>query len=162
MEKITNEERARIFASYLGAKAIRFKCSNDKRDGKLKTSLLNIDAIVLGSSSWYYKIKLKPLRYITDKHAIEVAKILCNNPDNAEYHISERGSEGVVISVGDGIVRLIIYYGGEGFVGSTEIGYIPLMNTTECVDQLRAWNYNIGHGKHSARELVELGIVVDK
>jgi len=133
---ITNEERARIFAAYYDAPVYyQYYYGGEPKER------IPVLSVLMDNDEGVGKLILKPLEQITDKDAMDVAK-MCG---------------GTSVRV-DGNFMQIIKYGSLLIVYYILNGNIPVW----LIDKLRKMNYNIGYGSHSAQDLIDLGIVTYK
>lgn len=138
-EKPTTEERIRIFAAYWGANVeIKSKPNSNAvwlASDTYKNSSLVLQAIELDRAD--LTLLLHPLSSITEEHAIECGRI-CG--------VIDADCPGEDLS----------YWGAY----TCRKYLIPMdIRKIELSDKLREWGYNIGFGKYSASDLVEMGIV---
>lgn len=145
--ELKNEERSRIFAAYWGAKFI------------VKKEISAIERVVNWRclqfiNSLDYQLLLSPLSAISDEHAIEVARmsgIEASDLYTDQYHISKWNN---LQTIGKQIAIDLI---------QKEMNIKPprINKVMQIIDKLREWRYNVGYGKYSPADLVNMGIVIE-
>ena len=170
---MTLQERIAIFHAYNGAMVKTEK-------GAAPFHIMTQDMVCVRYNStdlgdWHLisdcQLLLTDLSLISDEHAVEVAKIAIG--DEAKNPIIERKGGRVRVSMEYGVSRTICVispcanqheYGREYFYvyNETQCGMFgtSVFGTSKITDTLRAWNYNIGHGKYTAADLVNEGVVI--
>jgi len=127
---IPKEVRERIIALYHGLKV-----------GISRIAPGRNDLFIGGSMSQYNSVSVKHLNMITDEDAIEVAKIVYNNPN---FHTSDFGKKYVKIRV----------LGEFEFSGN----YYHFSKMVILIDFLRSRGYGIDAFGYSVDQLVEAGV----
>ncbi len=82
--ELTKNDKARVFALYLGAKCRRFYRQTHKtyEDDTIVLDSENFHGISNGSGSYYYKLILKELSEISDEDATKVSILAGNEIEN--------------------------------------------------------------------------------
>lgn len=113
--EITNDIKSRVFAQYLGQRALTNKMSYKKPSIGIFTSIdLEGEETVITKDGYYLsgvnttQLILKPLSSVTDEHSIEVAKILGCNEDVSIY---DKTKDRIIIHSSEGSFSL--WYDGE-------------------------------------------------
>ena len=150
-QKISNKERARIFAAYWGAeiqmkdtdkpylpeKIGRMNNLDECRVESIKTSTRGSIACIYSYRIQHAKLILKPLSEISDEDAIEVSKVYGNNMPTKEE--------------GMGIIKNCLY-------DYEESNEVTLHDGMRVCDYLRSKSYDCGYG--SIPSLISAGIAI--
>ena len=175
---MTPQEKIAIFHAYNGCDCKHIgtgRFDPKKRNPKTRNAILTPSLIADFYEGTFniseFVLLLTDLSLISDEHAVEVAKIAIG--DEAKNPIIERKGGRVRVSMEYGVSRTICVispcanqheYGREYFYvyNETQCGMFgtSVFGTSKITDTLRAWNYNIGHGKYTAADLVNEGVVI--
>lgn len=156
MKELTNEDKARVFAMYLGCECIADEQLEhwhpfDKGEKGLKVAGVVHETVVIQRIAETVKDKynqckllLKPLSEISDEDAIEVIKISVRTGkgdySQLEYTITESSDECKVVSCMSMLGR--VYYNGNVFLHNEDISdFFPIHNHIETTDFLRSRGY---------------------
>lgn len=157
MDKLTNEEIARVFHSYHNCE-ITAKYDPNGLSGMEIDKITGISEYGINTSAGYLwdlsdcKLLLTPLDKISDEHAIEIAKI----EGMANSKILVRDNVGITIV--DDTYEMTLYY-REAVIVFTKNKSPYACNQSQMFDKLRELGYAL---PYKGKSLFELGLAIDK